>query len=269
MSISQELIELAAAINRIPHLNITKYLPAAPLMKMLREHSQFGAADYYPYITGNKNEALAKHMAENWHGFCIVDSCVEGRHNIDYLTTENNFNKLTWRTDENGHPVYAPTDVGLQMPSTIEYLYNIIDYPQKTRISRIMPNGGNATWHSHYLLALGGDRKFEMNAPERLEHHIVEPVIHIPLVTNKDVWFGVTEKHPRDFPDYKKHWQHYALGTVWMFNSFFYHNVYNKGVKPRDHVMMYMPIADKKMMPILQQAVRDYRGPLMNVENLQ
>lgn len=264
MLISPEVVELAAKLNRIPHLNITKYLPAAPLMKMLREHSKFKSDDYYPYITGNTNEKLAAHMRDNWHGFCIIDACYEGRHNIDYLTTQNNFQKLTWRPDGE----YGPTDVGELMPETVKYLSSIIDKPQKTRVSRIQPNGGNASWHSHYLLALGGDRNFVMNAPERLQHQIVEPVIHIPLVTNKDVWFGVTEKHPK-LGEHKIHWQHYALGTVWMFNSFFYHNVYNKGTRPRDHVMMYVPIQDARIMPILQQAVHEYKGPLLDMKELE
>ena len=264
-----ELIEISHQLNEIPHLNITKYLPEVPLEEMLTELLQFTSNDFYPYITGNKNKQLAEHMAKNWHGFCIIDSCNEGRHNVDYLTTENNFDKLTFNFDEVGNLLYAPTDVGNLMPKTITYLNSIIDYPQKTRISRIMPNGGNATWHSHYKLALTGDKKFKMNDQFRLDNKIVEPVLHIPLITNKDVWFGISSKNPARTSDFKIQWQHYHIGEVWMFNSFFYHNVYNKGTSFRDHIMMYMPFDDKKMLPILKQAINDYNGPRIKMDELQ
>lgn len=267
--IDPEVIDLCHQLNQIPHLEITKYLPAVPLKPMLRELLQFNDEDFYPYITGNKDRNLAQHMAENWKGMCIIDSCEEGRHNIDYLTTTNNFDKLTFKFDADGKPLYGPTDVGKLTPVMVDYLYSIIKHPQKTRISRIMPNGGNATWHSHYTLALGGDKKFAMNDDERLRNKIVEPVLHIPLITNKDVWFGILPKHPGVFPDQKPIWQHYAAGQVWIFNSFFYHNVYNKGSIPRDHIMMYVPFNDPFLMPILKQAVSEYTGTRIPMEELQ
>lgn len=266
---NKELIEISHELNQIPHLNITKYLPEVPIRSMIKELLQFDDNDFYPYVTGNPNKELAKHMAENWKGFCIIDSCVEGRHNIDYLTTANNFEKLNFKFNENGDPDYGVTDVGTLMPKTVEFLYSIIESPQKTRISRIMPNGGNATWHSHYKLALTGDKKFKMNDQFRLDNKIVEPVLHIPLITNKDVWFGISSKNPSITSDFKIHWQHYHIGEVWMFNSFFYHNVYNKGTSYRDHIMMYMPFDDKKMLPILKQAISDYKGPKIKMEELE
>jgi hypothetical protein len=265
MKTIEEIAVLADKINRIPHLNLTHYLPKSPIEEMLAEHAKFKDSDYYPYITGNKDPVIAKHMADNWHGFCIVDSCVQGRHNIDYLTTTNNFEKLTFRVDANGDPVYAPTDVGLEMPATIEYLHTVARVPQKTRISRIMPNGGNASWHSHYILALGGDPKFKMNRAERLAKKIVEPVIHIPLVTNKDVWFGITPDAPSN-PEGKKYWQRYGVGEVWLFNSFFHHNVYNKGTTPRDHVMMYVSMEEDCIYDVFMAAAMDYKGPLIETE---
>lgn len=266
---NDKLIELCQKLNQIPHLNLTEYLPPVPYKAMIKELLQFNDEDFYPYITGNTNKDLAKHMAENWKGFCIIDSCKEGRHNIDYLTTENNFNKLTWNLDENGKFFYDITDVGQLMPETTRYLYKIIDKPQKTRISRIMPRGGNATWHSHYRLAQTGDKKFEMNEDTRLKYGIVEPVLHIPLITNQNVFFGVAENNPGIDGNYRiATWQKYDIGEVWLFNSYFYHNVYNKGSIPRDHVMMYMKFDDEKMLPILEQAVENYKGPLLDIKKL-
>lgn len=256
----QKIIDLCHRMNEIPHLNITPYLPKVPIEEMLEELNQFTDEDFYPYITGNTNKELAAHMAANWHGFCIIDSCKEGRHNVDYLTTENNFNKLTFNIDENGQPVYRATDVGELMPATVSYLNSIVGYPQKTRISRIMPNGGNASWHSHYKLALTGDKKFAMNDNARLENKIVEPVLHIPLRTNPDVWFGISASNPNYDKNFKAHWKRYNVGEVWIFNSFFHHNVFNKGTQPRDHIMMYIPFNDPILMPILEKAINDYTG---------
>lgn len=264
---NQEIIDLCHKLNEIPHLNLTRYLPRVPIEDMLDELSQFTDADFYPYITGNPNKELAEHMAKNWHGFCIIDSSKEGRHNVDYLTTENNFNKLTFNMDKDGKPVYGPTDVGQLMPKTISYISSIVDYPQKTRISRIMPYGGNASWHSHYKLALSGDKKFAMNDDTRLANKIVEPVLHIPLVTNPDVWFGISASNPNYDRNFKAHWKHYNVGEVWLFNSFFHHNVYNKGTVPRDHVMMYVPFDDKKLMPVIEQAINEYTGIRIPMES--
>ena len=268
--LTEEEILVSQHLNKIPHLNLTKYLPEVPLREMLKELFQFNDEDFYPYVTGNTNQRLAEHMSNNWKGMCIIDSCKEGRHNLDYLTTENNFNKLTFNLDEQSNFVYAPTDVGSLVPSMIDYIYTIIDRPQKTRISRIMPNGGNATWHSHYRLAETGDKKFNMNDDYRLRHRIVEPVIHIPLITNKDTYFGVAEHNPmteQKFTDIA--WQKYAIGEVWLFNSYFYHNVFNRGTAPRDHIMMYMPFNDKKMFPVIKQALKEYKGLLLNMDKLE
>lgn len=270
IELTEEEILISQRLNRIPHLNLTKFLSKVPIEKMLRELNQFSNEDFYPYITGNLNQQLAEHMASNWKGMCIIDACQEGRHNIDYLTTENNFSKLTFNLNEHNEFVYQPTDVGNLVPSMIDFIYEIIDKPQKTRISRIMPHGGNATWHSHYRLAETGDKKFAMNSDYRLKHRIVEPVLHIPLVTNKNVQFGVAEHNPakqQKFTDI--HWQKYQVGEVWLFNSYFYHNVFNRGTTPRDHIMMYMPFNDKKMFPIILKAMKEYRGSLLNMDNLE
>lgn len=250
--------QLIGQLNQIPHLNLTNFVRELPIANLISELDQFANNDYYPYITGNTNKELADYMAKNWHGFCIIDACQEGRHNIDYMTTENNFDKLTFRFDDKGNKLYAPTDVGQQMPKTIEYLNSITEYPGKTRISRIKSKGGNATWHSHRLLADGGDRRFVSGKD------YITPVLHIPLKTNDKVHFGVSVKNPAKTKDYKIFWQQYKVGEVWLFNSYYYHNVYNMGDQDRDHIMMYTPLEDTNYLKILAKAVEAYSGPTIN-----
>jgi hypothetical protein len=262
--IPDNLIALSNKLNLIPHLNLTKYLDEVPLELLLKDLFTFKTEEFYPYITGNSNAKIADHMADNWHAFCIIDTCKSGKHNIDYITTTNNFDKLEFHQDESGHFIYRPTDVGESIPNTIRYLYSIAESPEKTRMSKIMPNGGNATWHSHKLLADKGDDRFNIGNKERLASNIITPVIHIPLITNKDVWMGISEEHPGINPNTNKIWRHYNPGEVWLFNSYYFHNAVNNGKNPRFHIMMYVPIDDPMLMPILEQAVEEYTGPLLS-----
>jgi len=251
---ANEIKEVAEALNQIPHLNLTPYLPEVPLRSMLKDLFQFDDSEFFPYITGNTNPELQKTMANNWKAMCIIDTCTSGRHNIDYMTTQNNYDKLEFRFDGEGNPVYAPTDVGDLVPAMIDYIYSISTKPGKTRISRIMPHGGNATWHSHRLLADDGDKRFTS------KDLYITPVVHIPLITNKNVWMGVSETSPPRDKDAVKHWKHYHPGEVWLFNSYYFHNAFNGGTTYRDHIMMYMPLDDEKMFPIFKQAINDYKG---------
>lgn len=252
--------ELLRRLEQIPHLNLTEFLDPVPLNDLLNELGAFSNQDYFPYISGNKNKELADYMAANWHGFCIIDACHQGKHNIDYMTTENNFDKLTFRFDDQGNKLFAPTDVGEAMPKTIEYLKSIIKTPGKTRISRIKANGGNATWHSHRKLADVGDKRFTS------KDEYITPVLHIPLVTNDKVYFGVCPHKPSISGSDKIYWQRYKPGEVWLFNSYYYHNVYNNGLSDRDHIMMYTPLEDQQYLDKLAQAVEQYHGPLITEE---
>lgn len=243
-------------LNYIPHLNITKYLPEVPLRSLIKDLFIFDDSDFYPYITSLDNEKIAEHMANNWKGMCIIDSCKSGKHNIDYLCGDTNFEKLEFVFDEEGNPLYQPTDVGQLVPNIIDYLYLIADAPGKTRISRMVPNGGNPTWHSHRLLANKGDDKF--TSKELLKY-----VLHVPLISNYRSIMGVAPKMPVDNPNVRKYWQKYTPGEVWIFNSYWYHNAFNMGENHRDHVMVYVNVDDKKLMPVLEKAVSEYTGPLI------
>lgn len=247
---------------QIPHLNITNYVKPAPMREILKEYLQFDDNDFYPYISGIDDNEFKSHMAENWKGMCIIDTSISGRHNIDYMVTENNFDRLEFKYDENGDPLFSPTDVGELLPNTIKYLYEIVKYPKKTRISRMVANGGNPTWHSHRLLANTGDQRFT-------SHEMITPVLHIPLITNNRCFMGVSTKYPPRNPANQKYWQRYNFGEVWIFNSYYYHQAINLGPAHRDHIMMYVPVDDEYMFPVLEKAVADHKGDVMPVVELR
>lgn len=263
MNFSYERVKaLNDRLNYIPHLNITKLLPTVPIRSFIKDLFQFEDNDFYPYITSLDNEKIAEYMANNWKGMCIIDSCTSGKHNIDYLCGDTNYEKLNFRFDEQGNPLYSPTDVGEKVPSIIDYLYTIAATPGKTRISRMVPNGGNPTWHSHRLLANKGDDKF--TSKELLKY-----VLHIPLITNHKAVMGVATRNPAFHPEVKRHWAKYQPGEVWIFNSYWYHNAINMGEYARDHIMMYVNVDDAKLFPVLEQAVLNYQGPKIDEDVLE
>jgi hypothetical protein len=258
----ERIKKLNDKMNNIPHLNLTKFLPTVPLKNMLIDLFQFSDSDFYPYITGFENEQAREHMATNWKGMCIIDTSISGRHNIDYLCTDNNYNSLEFRFDKEGNPIYAPTDVGELCPNIVEYLYQIAESPGKTRISRMVANGGNPSWHSHRLLANGGDEKF-------VSKDLLKYVLHIPLITNHKTAFGVATKNPINYTDIKRYWQRYQAGEIWIFNSYWYHNAFNMGEYHRDHIMMYVKTDDEKLVPIIEKAVEEYTGPYIKEDILE
>jgi hypothetical protein len=138
------------------------------------------------------------------------------------------------------------------MPRTIQYLYTIIKKPQRTRLLKILPNG-EAGWHSHYELAKSGVSTID-------GVNVLTPVIHIPLLTNPAVHMAVSTTNPRFDDTARSHKQHYAAGEIWLFNSYHFHNVYNKGTTDRDHIMMYVELDDEFMFPILEKAIQEYNG---------
>jgi hypothetical protein len=247
------LKKLNKNLNAIPHLNLTKYLPQPPLRSMLKELFQFEEKDFYPYITGFKDPEAQEHMAKNWKGMCLIDSTISGKHNIDYWCTENNFEKLKFRYDNDGNPVYSPTDVGEMCPEIMKYLYTIAEKPGKTRLSRIVANGGNASWHSHRKLADEGDEKF-------VKKEMIKYILHIPLVTNSTAYMGVCEKNPITDSNAQKIWQKYNAGEIWIFNNYWYHNAVNLGNDHRDHIMMYVDPDDEKLIPVIEKATEEYQG---------
>jgi hypothetical protein len=48
-----------------------------------------------------------------------------------------------------------------------------------------------------------------------------------------------------------------------MFNSYHYHRAENFSNEDRDHILIYFDHMDKKIRPIVEQAISDYTGPLI------
>lgn len=250
MTDRHRLLTLADKLKDIPHLNLTDYLPKIPLENILSELNQFADNDFQPYTNGLIRKNYLDQIQSKWQGLCLIEYCREGRHHIDYKTTNNH--SLTFHSNNQ----CLPTDIGLLMPETIRYLQTIAKTPDRTRLLKLLP-GGDASWHSHYQLAKSGISNVD-------GHVIVNPVIQIPLITNKDVRMLVSKEDPKINRACRRYSKYYSPGEVWVFNSYHYHNTVNLGNTARDHIMMYANLDDKLLFPIIEQAVEEYHGEIIS-----
>jgi hypothetical protein len=246
MPSKEQIIDLYKELKDIPHLNLTDYLPPVPISAMLQDLNQFSDNDFYPYTNGTVPPEFLNFLQTHWLGMCLIENCREGKHHIDYLTTDNH--ELTF------HPpgVHKPTDVGELTPNIINYLYSITSIPERTRLLRLMPRGSTG-WHSHYVLEKSGFKDLG-------DVKVVNPVIQIPLRTNDRCGMSVARDNPREVKNAKQTIQHYRVGEVWLFNSYHFHDAHNIGSTPRDHIMMYASLDDDKLFETVKKAVNDYNG---------
>jgi len=245
----------------IPHLNLTPYLPKVPLNEILKDLNQFKNEDYLPYQTATKNKEFFNFLAKNWHGMCLIDSVKNGKQFMDYYTNVINDDKLEFNFNEKGQAVFKPTTVGELCPNILNYCYEIVEKPKRTRLSRLVA-GGHFHWHSHKVLSESkqSNKKFT-NKDGKYKNTVI---MHIVLKTNEKCWMGVSNQHPFGGHSYKIHKQHYGLGEIWILNGDYYHNPFNGGEEDRDHIMLYADPLDKKLYPILENAINNYKGPVLN-----
>ena len=75
---------------RIPHLNLTPYLPKVPLEEMLKDLSQFRDDDFFSYKTATKDKQFLEFLGKNWKGMCLIDSTEDGKQHTDIVTSKVN-----------------------------------------------------------------------------------------------------------------------------------------------------------------------------------
>jgi len=261
--------EYQEAVARIPHLNLTKYLPTVPYRDMLREvmnhFEKISPFEYGidPNISQQARESV-NYLKQAWQGFCIIDITKRGDHMIDYFTEEVTHEKVLSmgvEFDENGHAIYKPTDVGEEMPVTIKYIYDMIQTPGKTRLSKLAA-GKEIGWHCHAI-------KGKINKKHLARKGANRATIHIPLICNSKSIHAVTKDPTKGqgvdadqlkFLGNREFFQHYGVGEVWLFNSIQYHKAENKGDQDRYHVLIYFDHMDPKIRPIIEKAIQNYTG---------
>lgn len=253
------------SLNKIPHLNLTAFLPTLPLREIQQEvSSNIEKLCEFDYAT--PYEQTRKNLAATWHGFSLIDITEDGQHMIDYYSTGLNNPKVKAKgieIDESGYAKTRVTNIGQLMPITVGYIQSFLKEPGRCRISRLK-SGKIIHYHSHYVKATENKTKIAKSNLNRA-------TIHIPLTTNDNCNFLVT-KMPQDnksaadwFKAKEKEFkQHYAPGEIWMFNSYHYHRAENFGAEDRDHVLIYFDYMDEKIRPFLEAGINSYNGPLIN-----
>lgn len=257
--------EYENALNQIPHLNLTSVLPALPL-KEIQEEVKSNIDKLCQFDYASPNEAVRKSLAETWHGFSLIDITADGQHMIDYYSTGLNHPKVASKGIELSDHGYANTritNIGQQMPVTVNYILSFLKEPGRCRVSRLKA-GKIIHYHSHFV-------KAQENRIKIAKSNLNRATIHIPLVTNDQCNFLVTKlpqnnTDPADWFKAKEieYKQHYGVGEVWMFNSYHYHRAENLGLKDRDHILIYFDYMDPLIRPLIENQINNYNGPLIN-----
>lgn len=258
------------AINSIPHLNLTSYLPQVPLKDMIRE--MWENIDYIRPFEYSRNTSYQgkKYLEDHWQGFSLIDITDRGDHMLDYYTsslTHERTKELGITIGTDGYAVFKITDVGLLMPASTNYCKNLFENFWRSRISRVRPNG-IIQYHCHEL-------KRHRNSNKLIPDSAWSGIFHIPLITNDHCKFWVTENkntsraHADDFgvtTDQEEFGQFYSPGEIWLFNNYHYHKAENLGKEDRYHMLIYFDYMDTKIRPVIEQAITEYRGPIIGLD---
>jgi hypothetical protein len=262
------------AVRRIPHLNLTEFVPKVPLVEILEEYEKekFNISCFEYGVDTEKNPNLVnvvEYLKNNWKGFGVIDITDRGDHMIDYHKEAVNHDEvkaLGIVFDENGFGVYRPTDVGRRMTKTLEYIYSLFKVTGRVRFSMLC-SGGVIGYHNHEVKSLV-DRK-------RLVKPLIaegsnRSAIHVPIIENPKSFHLVTKGWSRDYTDSDRfqlpenaveYVQHYATNEVWMFNAVHYHKAVNLGNTDRVHLLCYFDHMDEKIRPYIESAIENYHGP--------
>jgi hypothetical protein len=255
------------AVASIPHLNLTKYLPAIPVTDIIRElelqQNKISKFDYGVAPNTQQAQHTINYLKSAWHGFSLIDITADGQHMIDYYSTGINHPKVISKGVEITDSGYANTritNIGEEMPITVQYILSFLEEPGRCRISRLTA-GKIIDYHSHFV-------KAQANKNKIAKSNLNRATLHIPLITNSDCNFLVSRLPPNNTssadnfkPIEMEYKQHYSVGEIWMFNSYHYHRAENFSNVDRDHVLIYFDHMDNKIRPFIEQAINEYTGP--------
>lgn len=255
-------------INSIPHLNLTAYLPQVPIDYMIKElWDNINNVRPFEY-SRNASSRGKTYLEDHWQGFSLIDITDRGAHMLDYYTsslTHERTKELGITIGQDGYAIFKITDIGKKMPNSTEYCKSLFENLWRSRISCVRPNG-IIQYHCHEL-------KRHRNPNKLIPDTAWTGIFHIPLITNNHCKFWVTENknlsraHADDFgihTDQKEYPQLYKPGEIWMFNNYHYHKAENLGTADRYHMLIYFDYMDQKIRPIIEQAIENYQGPIID-----
>lgn len=269
-------IDYEYAVRRIPHLNLTEFVPTVPYEEIMEEleREKYNISPFEYGVDTSKNPNLVNivnYLKNHWQGFGIVDITSNGNHMIDYLKEDVNHDyvrSLGIDFDENGFGIYKPTDIGLRMTKTIEYVYTLFKIVGRVRFSVLKANG-IIGYHNHEVKSLVDRKKLKKPL---IAEGVNRSAIHIPMIDNPKTFHLVTKGWSENYTESDRfqlpegaveYTQHYAPREVWMFNTVHYHKAVNFGNTDRIHLLCYFDHMDEKIRPYIEKAIESYQGPMI------
>jgi hypothetical protein len=262
------------AVRKIPHLNLTDFVPRVPLAEILEEYEKekYNISSFEYGVDTEKNPNLiniVNYLKQHWQGFGIIDITDRGDHMIDYLKEDVNHEEvkaLGIQFDKNGFGIYKPTDIGRRMTRTLEYIYSLFKVTGRVRFS-ILRSQGVIGYHNHEVKSLIDRKKLKKPL---IAEGVNQSAIHVPIIDNPKSFHIVTRGWSHEYTDSDKfqisegaveYIQHYAINEVWMFNAVHYHKAVNLGDTDRTHLLCYFDHMDEKIRPYIESAIEQYEGP--------
>jgi hypothetical protein len=158
-----------------------------------------------------------------------------GWNSLALFSTEDN---IISNPQENWEGNFQPTGLRDFMPYTYETLDKFKGGKLLARIETINPKS-TAGWHSHQLSA---------GQPDWLI------VCQLPITMPKKSKYS---QYPKQYD------LHYKEGTVYVFNSYHYHNVFNHDDEPMVMIRFYLDLREESVYRTVKTAVENYTGELM------
>lgn len=231
-----ELSELIEVLHRIPHLELKlKY----DVPKMLEEIAKIQT--YAPYQTNTLSQR--KKYEDAWSGVCLNSR------------TGNMFDEMSEEhLVEESVAKRKPTEAATLCPYLWSAVVDLGATLYRSRVMRIAPKS-SLSWHSHY----------------KNHYQTSFLTFHLPIIVPNGFNYSVMSEE--DFLKVQKDasWKpkiyssQYVPGTVTMFNSYHYHNVFNTNTtEHRVSLMMYASPKNTATKQLLIDAVNEYNGPFID-----
>lgn len=153
----------------------------------------------------------------------------------------------------------APTELADQMPVTMAAIRFLGAETYRSSVM-LIPSGGSLYWHPHI----------------RQPRHVM--TVQIPLVVPPNFWYEVTPQRNLVGPhlpavgrqeigdDALVYRATYPAGKATIFNSYHYHNVFNRGPAGRITILLYCNLDLPRFRQLVVRAVDDYAGPLIPLD---
>lgn len=240
-------------LKSIPHLKLSGQFSSELLVNEVRPI----IPDLIGYELPGKDRSQEERdeYRKNWLGRGLVDFEPDSAKGMfDARSYQGQPPPITVERTKLGEPIYYRTELADKLPTCMKIIEQLFDSPGRCRITSITAGGG-LHWHSHCQFKTTnyvGHDKYDL------------AIIHVPIITNPKVEFGVTKFH-HDEHGINPVWQHYGVGECWLLNSWHEHNVRNEGDDDRIHLMMYGSLSDPKLSFLIRDALENYDGVYIDV----